>query len=175
MGSVIRDDVDRVMSGRWTFAGVVDLPASTIDEAALKPGALIPAAKHVARCAVTGCRQAPGADVVAQAEIVHVAARAGVVASIEAAVDAAPTGGDKAVTIDIKKSTGGAAWASILTAAIVINAATSSRVAVAGVIDAAKAAYAAGDLFEVVATVSGATGDQAQGLAVTVFFEERPV
>ena len=174
MGSVIRDDVDRVMSGRWTFAGVVDLPASTIDEAALKPGALIPAAKEVARFAKDH-RQAAGADVAAQAEIVHVAARAGVVASIEAAVDAAPTGGDKAVTIDIKKSTGGAAWASILTAAIVINAATSSRVAVAGVIDAAKAAYAAGDLFEVVATVSGATGDQAQGLAVTVFFEERPV
>lgn len=172
MGSVIRDDVDRVMSGRWTFAGVVDLPASTIDEAALKPGALIPAAKVVARFAKDH-RQAAGADVAAKTELIHIAKYAGIVASIEAAIDSAITG-DNTVTIDLKKSSGGGAFASVLTAALVIDSATAVRTAVAAVLDAAKDDYAAGDVFEVVVSVTG-TGTQAQGLVVTVFFEERPV
>lgn len=171
MGSVIRDDVDRVMSGRWTFAGVVDLPASTIDEAALKPGALIPAAKVVARFAKDH-RQAAGADVAAKTELIHIAGYAGIVKSVEAAIDSAITG-DNTVTVDLKKSSGGGAFASVLTAALVINSATAVRTAVAAVLDAAKDDYAAGDVFEVVVSVTG-TGTQAQGLVVTVFFEERP-
>jgi len=99
------------MSGRWTFAGVVDLPASTIDEAALKPGALIPAAKVVARFAKDH-RQAAGADVAAKTELIHIAKYAGIVASIEAAIDSAITG-DNTVTVDLKKSSGGGAFASL--------------------------------------------------------------
>ena len=78
------------------------------------------------------------------------------------------------MTVDLKKSSGGGAFASVLTAALVINSATAVRTAVAAVLDAAKDDYAAGDVFEVVVSVSG-TGTQAQGLVVTVFFEERPV
>jgi hypothetical protein len=175
--TVIRDNVDRVMSGNWTFTSNVTLPAATIDENALKAATMLPAAKLTTRFPVTGCKQAVGSDVVAQTEIIHIAQYAGIVTSVEAVVAAVPTGGgvDKKVTIDVQKSTGGAAFATILSTTFDVDSADTARVAVEGTIDAAKDDYVAGDIFQIVAAVSGSTGDQAKGLAVTVFFEERPV
>jgi len=176
MSSVIRDAVDRVMSGSWTFTGSVVLPDDCVNEDNLTAAALLPADNLVARFPAVGCKQAPGSDVVAQTEIIHIAKYAGIVASVEAVADTVPDGAsvDKKVTIDVQKSTGGAAWASILTATFDIDDGETDKVAVAGTLDAAKDDYSAGDIFKVVVTVSGSTGNQAQGLCVTVFFEEQP-
>lgn len=169
--STIRDDVDRVMSGNWVFTGTVELPASTVDENDLKTAALLPAAKLVTRFPKDH-RQVTGTAITAKTEHVHIAKFAGIVKSIEASIHAAITG-DNTVVIDVHRSTGGAAFATILSSALTINSGTAVRTATAATIDAAKDDYVAGDVFAVIVTVAG-SGTQAQGLNVTVFFEESP-
>ncbi len=168
---VIRDSVDRIMSGVWTFLNTVVLPANCVDENNLKTAAKLPASKLVARFP-KDVRQKTGTAVVTQTELIHIAKAAGLVTSVEVAIDAAITG-DNTLTIDVKKSTGGAAFATILSAALTINSATAVRTAVAATIDATKDDYVAGDVFEVIITAAG-TGTQAQGVNVSVFFEENP-
>jgi hypothetical protein len=168
---VIRDSVDRVMSGVWTFTNQVTLPAQAVDENNLKTAAKLPAAKLVTRFP-KDVRQKTGTAVVTQTELIHIAKFAGLVTHVEAVIDAAITG-DNTLSIDVKKSTGGAAFASILSATLTINNATTVRTAVAATIDATKDDYIAGDVFEVVITAAG-TGTQAQGIVVSVFFEENP-
>lgn len=170
--STIRDDVDRVMSGAWTFTGTVNLPANTVDEDDLKTATLFPAANLVTRFAKDH-RQATGTAVVSVTEEIHIAKYAGVVQSIEAAVSQLPTG-DYTVTVDLQKSTAGGAFTTVLSATFDIDAADTVRVAVAGTVDSTKDDYVAGDIFRVVVTAAGASGTQAQGLNVTVFFEENP-
>lgn len=169
--STIRDDVDRVMSGSWTFTGTVNLPANTVDEDDLKAAALLPAANLVTRFAKSA-DQKTGTDVASETRLIHVAKYAGLVTSVEAAIDTAITG-DNTVVIDVKRSTGGAAFATILSSTLTINSSTSAKTATAATIDATKDDYVAGDVFEVIVTAAG-TGTQAQGLNVTVFFEENP-
>lgn len=169
--STIRDDVDRVMSGSWVFSGTVSLPANSVDENTMKTAALLPAAKLVTRFAKDH-RQVTGTAVTAKTEHVHIAKYVGIVKSVEASIDAAITG-DNTVVIDVKKSTGGAAFATILSSTLTINSSTAVRTATAATIDATKDDYVAGDIFEVIVTVAG-TGTQAQGLNVTIFFEENP-
>lgn len=169
--STIRTDVDHVESGNWVFSGTVALPANSINENNLTTAALLPAAKLVARFAKDH-RQASGADVAAKTELIHIAKYAGIVKSVEAAIDDAITG-DNTVVIDLKKSTGGGAFATVLSSALTINSASAAQTAIAATVDATKDDYVAGDVFEIVVTVTG-TGTQAQGLNVTVFFEESP-
>lgn len=171
MADVIRDSVDRVMSGNWVFSGTVTLPANAVNEDNLKTAALLPAAKLVTRFA-KDVRQKTGTAVVTQTELVHVAKYAGILKSVEVAIDAAITG-DNTLVIDVQKSTGGAAFATILSSTLTINSATAVRTAVAATVDATKDDYVAGDVFQVVITADG-TGTQAQGIVITVFFEENP-
>lgn len=169
--STIRTDVDHVESGAWVFNGTVTLPASSVDENTLTTAALLPASKLVARFAKDH-RQASGTAVVAKTELIHIAKYAGIVKSVEAAIDDAITG-DNTVVIDVQKSTSGGAFATVLTATLTINSASAAQTAIAATVDATKDDYVAGDVFEVVVTVTG-SGTQAQGLNVTVFFEESP-
>lgn len=170
-GDTIRDNVDRVMSGSWTFTGSVTLPANTIDEGDVKTTALFAADNLVARFAKSA-DQKTGTAVTSETRYIHVAKYAGLVTSVEAAIDAAISG-DNTLVIDVKKSTGGAAFATILSSTLTINSSTAAKTATAATIDATKDDYVAGDIFEVIVTAAG-TGTQAQGLNVTVFFEEEP-
>jgi hypothetical protein len=169
--STIRDDVDRVMSGTWTFTGTVNLPANTIDEDDLKAAALFPAANLVTRFAKS-VDQKTGSDVASETRYVHIAKHAGLVASVEAAIDTAITG-DNTVVIDVQKSSGGGVFTTILSSTLTINSATAAKTAVAATVNATEDDYVAGDVFQVIVTAAG-SGTQAQGLNVTVFFEENP-
>jgi len=173
MADTIRDAVDRIMSGDWVFTGTVTLPALCVDEDNLTTAALLPASKLVTRFPAYAA-QADGTDVAAQTDVIHVAKFAGIVTSVEAVCSTAPTGGDKKLTIDVQKATAGGAWATILSATFDIDNAEADRVATAGTLDAAKDDYVAGDIFQVVVTISGSTGAHGQGLNVTVFFQESP-
>lgn len=172
LGSTIRDDVDRVMSGSWVFTGSVTLPANSVDEDNVTTAALFAADNLMARFPVF-TEQAAGSAVTAQTHVVHVAAYAGAVTGVEAVCATAPTG-DYTITVDVQKSTGGAAFATILTATFDLDSGNSDRVLEAGTVDGTKDDYADGDILQVVVTVSGSTGTQGQGLCVTVFCEEEP-
>ena len=150
----------------------MSIPAGTITDAAIAAGAAIQATKvqqqHVERVS-----QAPGAAVVAQTVDVHLAAAAGVVVSIEAVVTGAiATGADRQVSIDLQLGNAADAFATILTAPIVLDDATVLRTVVAGAINTAD--FVDGDVLRVVITVAGAAGNQAQGLIVSVVIREAP-
>jgi hypothetical protein len=82
------------------------------------------------------------------------------------------TGGDRTVTVDIQKSTGGGAFATIMSVTVNITNATVIRTAVNGTIS--NQSLVAGDILEAVVTVAGVAGAQAQGLIVTLVLDETP-
>ncbi len=116
-------------------------------------------------------RQASGSDVASKTELVHVASYAGTINGFKVGISVAPTGGDKQYTVDLQKSTGGGAFASILSAVVTIDSGKSDRSVTAGTISSPT--YAAGDIFQVVVTASGTTGSQGQGVVCEAFFQEQ--
>lgn len=96
----------------------------------------------------------------------------GDVISIEAAItETIATGADRTVTIDLLKSTGAGAFASILTAVLVLDNTNVLRTLEAGSL-AAGAALVDGDLLKLTIAVAGAAGAQALGLIVRVILRE---
>lgn len=77
------------------------------------------------------------------------------------------------VTVDLQKSTGGGAFASILTAAITLNNATTARTAVAGTL--ASTTLVQGDLLQIVITATAAGGTLATGVFAFVTVDSLPV
>lgn len=96
----------------------------------------------------------------------------GDVISLEAAItETIATGADRTVTIDLQKSTGAGAFATILSSTLVLNNASVLRTAVAAVL-AAGAALVAGDILRLTVAVAGAAGNQALGLTIRVILRE---
>lgn len=95
------------------------------------------------------CRGATGAMVYVQAMITGVIA----------------TGGDRAVTVDVKYGNAATGYTTVLSAAISFTSADALRTVKSGTL--AVPAIAAGDSLQIVVAVAGAAGNQAQGLLVT--------
>lgn len=92
--------------------------------------------------------------------------------SIEAAItETIATGADRTVTIDLKKSTGGGAFASVLSATIVLDSSSVLAVLEAGTFS--DTTIADGDVFSLNITVAGVLGNQGQGLVVTAEYDEQ--
>lgn len=145
-------------------------PAGSIKDVAVASDAAIDDGKTVRREAFVLSQT--GA-VVAETRYAHIMRAAGDVVSIEASVtEAVATGADRIVTIDLQKSTGAGAFATILSAAIVFNNGSTLRAITAGTISSA--ALIDNDMLRLVVTVAGAAGAQAQGLVVTVNVAENP-
>ena len=113
-----------------------------------------------------------GTNVTALSKIVHIAGGAGVVAGVVVTPSTAPTGGDLKWTVDVLKSTGGGALASILPGGTPMDvdstAANFRRIAV----EVNTLAYVDDDLFQIVVAVSGSTGSQGQGGEITLWLDE---
>jgi hypothetical protein len=146
-------------------------PTSCITNAAIQSNAGISASKVVHQFPLY-VNQAPGTAVVADTSLIHVARASGTLLSFEAATPTIATGADRTVTIDLQKSTAGGAFATVLSGTIVLDDDSVARVAEAGTFSSTS--YVVGDLFQVVVTVAGAAGNQAQGLIVTLWTTENP-
>jgi len=97
----------------------------------------------------------------------------GLVVALKAAiVETIATGADRTVTIDLLKSTGAGAFASILTAPLVLNNASTLRTLTNATFSAA--GLVAGDILKLTVAVAGAAGAQALGLVVSVTLREDP-
>lgn len=117
--------------------------------------------------------QATGTAVVDGIYHFNIGRTTGVFKAFEAAITGAvATGADRTVTIDLKKSTGAGAFASILSATVVFNNVSTLRVVSAATLS--DTAIANDDMFQVTVTVAGAAGNQAQGLLITATYEENP-
>lgn len=95
----------------------------------------------------------------------------GTIKSFEAAIiGAIATGADRTVTIDLQKSTALGAFATVLSSTVVFNNASTLRaVSTATLSDTA---LADGDFLYITVAVAGAAGNQAQGLAIMLEYDE---
>lgn len=97
----------------------------------------------------------------------------GVVVGLEGCHFVAATGADRTVTVDLQKSTGGGAFATILSTPLTWNTnSTAVRTAQAATISSAN--LVDGDILQAVITVAGSAGAQAQGLLLTLQLREDP-
>ena len=114
-----------------------------------------------------------GTDVTALSQVVHIADGKGLVTGVEVTPgETAPNGGDKIFTVDVLKSTGGGAFASILLTTKAIN--TSSTALTPETATVQTTAYGKGDAFQIAVTVSGSSGNQGQGGCVVLWLDEEP-
>lgn len=172
MATPSRHEGDHQFVGDAWFLGDVTLPDGTITADMVASAAGIEATKVVHQFPLRHT-QLDGSDVATQTEIIHIAYAAGEVLALEAVCAQAPTSG-QTITIDLLKSTGGAAFASMLQSSLVLDSGNTDRVPEAAVISASNT-YADGDVLEITVVDGGATtGDQGQGLCVTVWVRENP-
>ena len=118
--------------------------------------------------------QATGTAVVSETRVVHVAKGAGALLSVEASVVTVATGADRTVTVDVKKSTGGGAFATLLSETIVLDDDSVALIPEEGTVSSTPT-YADGDLIEIVVTVAGSADAQAEGLVVTAWCYEESI
>jgi len=115
--------------------------------------------------------QASDTEVVAESRMIHsVRGVTGNVVSIRCAIETVATGADRTITVDLHKSTGAGAFATILTATIGYTNGSAERTVTNGTI--ATPALVVGDILKLVVTDAGAAGAQAQGLVITVEIDE---
>ena len=117
-------------------------------------------------------KQDDGSDVVAAIVPIYLVKGAtATIKSIQVASVDAPEGGDKAFTVDLKKANEGTPTpASVLSSVITIDSTVSDCEVKAGTISSAS--LVAGDTLLAVIAVSGSTGNQGQGVIVTVTIDE---
>ena len=144
-------------------------PPGSISDSDIEAAAAIDATKLIHQFPL---HVAQVGTVTAVTTLLHVAQGDGEIVSIEAVTPTVATGADRTVTIDLQKSTGGGAFATVLTTTLVLDNTNTARVAEAGTINTPD--YVDGDVFQLVVTVAGAAGSQASGLLVTVTVRENP-
>lgn len=146
------------------------IPAGAVSDASVASGAAISASKIIHQYP-KHYQQNTSAAVVADNQYSHIVNGATcTLAYVKAAVDTPATGADRTVNVDLQRSTGGAAFASVLTSTISFTNASTARTVVSGSI--ATAALAQGDILKWVVTVAGAAGNQAIGLIAEAFYQE---
>lgn len=106
---------------------------------------------------------------------IHYFRNAGKVLAITVMPFTAPTGGDLAYTVDLKKGNQASAVSSILTGVITISSSDADRQANAGTLSSSPTTCAAGDFLSLTVALTGSTGTQGQGYVITVDVEEDAV
>lgn len=165
---------DVVFHDTITFKEAPNLPDAAITNAMIaeNANALINAEKAEHQFGVNLEQFDEDTNVAAKKSWMHIVnGSAGEVAAFEAAIAVAITG-DYTVTVDLEKSTGAGAFASILTNTIDFSSSDAVRTAKAAVINTAT--LTDGDILRVNTTVSGSSGTQAQGLMLTLSLREDP-
>lgn len=153
-----------------TFTDTVQLPDATIKKEHVEASAGIEATKLQQQYRL-GYAQAEGSDVVSETKPIDICLAGNVaIVAVEVCPITAPTGGDKQYTVDVEKSTGGGAFATVLSSVVTVSSSSTDRTVQAGTVSVTTAAQ--GDLFRVVVTASGSTGSQGQGLIVTLTIRE---
>jgi hypothetical protein len=149
----------------------ITYPAGGITDAAVAVGAGIQANKLVRHDAAEFVIDA-ATTIAATTRSVHIVrGTVGTLVAFKAAITGAiATGSDRTVTVDLQKSTGGGAFATVLSAPITFT--HSSTLLTVSSATISTAPTAANDILAVVITVAGSASAQATGLHATATFEE---
>jgi hypothetical protein len=132
--------------------GSMTVPTGSISDAQIVAGADISDAKVMQRHAIHYA-QAGGTAVVTQTWPIHTMRAAGSLIAVEVTPIVAPTGGDRAFTIDVQKGNTATAFATMLTAPVTINSSDTSRTPEVGAVSGG-GTLADGDTLQIVATAS---------------------
>lgn len=162
-------DSNHVFLGDVTFAGTSNIKDGSITDAKVSPGAAIDASKLDHQYAIM-LSQATGTASTDETRIVHIATGAGKLVAAYAVADVACIG-DSTITIDVKKSTSGGAFATLLNAVITLDSGDAAKTKVDGV-PAGTATYAAGDVIEIVIDATAGTGTLGQGVCAVAYLRE---
>lgn len=115
--------------------------------------------------------QATGTAILAANETIAIARGNGTLKSFRVVITGAvATGGDRTVTVDLKKSTGAGAFATVLSGTVGFTNGSALLTVTAGTLS--DTTVQAGDIFQVTVAVAGAAGNQAQGLCSALEWEE---
>lgn len=164
-------DTNVLVQGNFT-ARSMTLPTACVGDGQVQTGADVAAEKLIHIHAIPYNAQVPGSAIVAATVDLHIAKAAGNLMSLEAAITGAiATGADRTVTIDLHKSTGAGVFATVLSATIVFTNVSVIRTRSTATISSA--AFIDADIFRLIVTVAGAAGAQAQGLIVTLRFNQK--
>lgn len=154
-------------------------PAASVSNAAIAAGSsgnYVAAEKleHMAPGGMGGSIElyGPTTAVAALTKTLGMAKGAGDIVSFGAWIEVVATGADRTITVDLHRSTGGGAYATVLSATVGFTNGSTVRSLVSGTLSSTT--FAAGDIFRVVVTVAGAAGAQATGLSVYLGLHEEP-
>lgn len=149
----------------------VQFPSGSITKALVATNAGIEASKIVRHQSIDVELFGPTTSVAALTKWLHMVRGAtGTIVGFEAAQAVDTTGADRTISVDLQKSTGAGAFATVLSAPIAFADGTAIRTPQAATISSAS--LVDGDILEVIVTVAGAAGAAATGLTVTLTIEE---
>lgn len=159
------------LRGTTVMTGPVTLPSGTVSASTIAAGANVETSKLVHRHSLN-YNQASGASVATATVPVFIARGTTItIRAIEAAILVAAAGA-ATVTVDLQKSTGGGAFASVLSSTIDFDSASVVRTVTAGTLSATSATD--GDILQLVVTATAGGGTLPQGLIVTLTLDETP-
>lgn len=149
------------------------LPANSVTDTSVASGANISYLK-LTHMVMADYAQDSGADVATKTNVIYAcrSTLGATVFDVAVIIDTAPTGGDKAYTVDVKRSTGGGAFATILTGVVTVNNSSTTRSVNVASISGTTCTLVQGDILNVVVTTSGSTGSQGQGVRVVARIAE---
>lgn len=132
----------------------------------------VPARSTVHRFTV-GHSVVSGTAVLAIANLpIHHFRNAGKIVSVDVVPFTAPTGGDLAYTVDVKKGNQATPVATVLSGVITINSSDADRQVNAGTLVSSPTTCAAGDFLSITVALTGSTGTQGQGYRISVVVDE---
>lgn len=158
-----------------TFLGTTTVPADTIKSSQFSSTATdrLVTSKQVHRIDFN-YDQDTGSDVVTDTRMWRVARGAGTVLGMDVRPITAPTGGDKAFTVDFQKAADASgSWSSLLNSVVTVNSSSTDNTKQSATL-AATPTFTAGSALRLVVTASGSTGSQGQGVIVSVYIDEDP-
>ncbi len=168
MAERTRHDGDWDWVGSHRFLGTVTVPNQSISNATIEANAAIAADKLDHRYNPTESQ--PNTNATAETRVLYRARAAGQVLAFDTGALVAATG-NSTVTVDLQKSTGGGAFATVLTGTVQLDVGDPAIVPVAGTL-VATPTYVAGDVFRIVQTISAGTGTLPTGVFWSGEFQE---
>jgi hypothetical protein len=149
----------------------IQVPSRFVTKDMIADSAGIEASKIVHQRSITQELFGPAASVTALTKWIHqMRGASGTIRGFEAAIAVVASDVSRTVTVDLQKSTGAGAFATVCSATIGFTNASSVRTLVAAVLS--NASLVDGDILEVIVTVAGGSGTQATGLTVTLVLDE---
>lgn len=162
----VNSNDDWYLGGSVRFGGTVALPSSSVGNDQINPASPIAAEKSVHQYQPK-LAQAHGSSATAERRVVHVANAAGTLVAVKV-VPVVAAVGDSTVTVDMRKN-----GTTMLSSTVTINNSKAGYSTTAGTISGA-GSYAAGDVIEIVQTISAGSGTLPQGVCTELVLRELP-